>query len=731
MAFDGITIAAMVKELHLNLDGGRFNKIAQPEADELLITGKGANGQCRLLLSASASLPLIYFTSKNKPSPMTAPNFCMLLRKHIGSARVSDIKQPGLERVVEFELEHLNELGDPCKKVLIMELMGKHSNIIFCDDKNMILDSIKHVSSHMSSVREVLPGREYFIPQTQDKLDPLTVSEELFREVVCRKPCNISKAIYSSLTGISPVVAEEVCFRASVDGSEAAQALDETAQVHLYHTFCRLMDQVKEGDFSPNIIYRGEEPVEYGVFAFQQYGPEYHSVEFDSVSEMLETYYATKNTLTRIHQKSSDLRRIVQTALERNRKKLTLQEKQMKDTAKKNKYKVYGELINTYGYGLEDGCKSFKALNYYTNEEITIPLDPTITPAENSKKYFDKYGKLKRTEEALTEQIADTRSEIEHLESVSNALDIALAESDLAQIKEELMEYGYIKKHYDRKKGQKAQSKSKPFHYVTEDGYDIYVGKNNFQNDELTFKFATGIMVVPLQEGVNRIGTWFTDKEELMKSVKKLKSENKKLNEKVDELTEENSLLAQNKYKLDRLEELYNLDNEYSKYKKVAASVIGKDTGNYFNIFTIDKGSSDGIQEGMNVISGGGLVGIVSDVGRNYAKVRAIIDDESGVSASFANTSDSAIVSGDLKKIDEGLINITGIDINAEVSAGDMVVTSQISDKFLPGILIGYVKSVSKDSTGLTKSGTLIPVVDFKHINEVLVIKQLKESLKD
>ena len=146
MAFDGITIAAMVKELHLNLDGGRFNKIAQPEADELLITGKGANGQCRLLLSASASLPLIYFTSKNKPSPMTAPNFCMLLRKHIGSARVSDIRQPGMERVVMFELEHLNELGDPCKKVLIMELMGKHSNIIFCDDKGMILDSIKHVS---------------------------------------------------------------------------------------------------------------------------------------------------------------------------------------------------------------------------------------------------------------------------------------------------------------------------------------------------------------------------------------------------------------------------------------------------------------------------------------------------------------------------------------------------------------------------------------------------------
>ena len=160
MAFDGITIAAMVQELHRNLDGGRFNKIAQPESDALMITGKGANGQCRLLISASASLPLIYFTGKNKPSPLTAPNFCMLLRKHIGSARISSIRQPGMERVVEFELEHRNEMGDPCKKFLIVELMGKHSNIIFCDENRMILDSIKHVSSHMSSVREVLPGRD-------------------------------------------------------------------------------------------------------------------------------------------------------------------------------------------------------------------------------------------------------------------------------------------------------------------------------------------------------------------------------------------------------------------------------------------------------------------------------------------------------------------------------------------------------------------------------------------
>ena len=397
-----------------------------------------------------------------------------------------------MERVVEFELEHRNEMGDPCKKFLIVELMGKHSNIIFCDENRMILDSIKHVSSHMSSVREVLPGRDYFLPHTQEKSDPLTITETEFIETICHKPCNISKALYTSLTGLSPLIAEEICYRASIDGSDAAQSLNETAATHLYHTFRRLMDQVVEGDFTPNIIYRDNEPVEYAVLPLTQYGSEYHSETFPTVSSMLETYYASRDTLNRIRQKSSDLRRIVQTALERNRKKYALQQKQMKDTAKKDKYKVYGELINTYGYGLEEGCKSFKALNYYINEEITIPLDPTLTPQENAKKYFDRYGKLKRTEEALTEQLADTESEIEHLESISNALDIALAESDLSQIKEELTEYGYIKKHYSGKKGAKAQTKSKPFHYVSSDGFDIFVGKNNFQNDELTFKQATG-----------------------------------------------------------------------------------------------------------------------------------------------------------------------------------------------------------------------------------------------
>ena len=244
------------------------------------------------------------------------------------------------------------------------------------------------------------------------------------------------------------------------------------------------------------------------------------------------------------------------------------------------------------------------------------------------------------------------------------------------------------------------------------------------------FKSVAGMIVIPLQEGANSMGGWFTDKSDLLKSVKELKKENDKLKLQVDQLTEENSLLAQNKYELTRLRNMYQLDKDYSSLKKIGARVIGKDTGNFFNIFTINKGARDGIKEDMNVISDGGLVGIIYDVGENYSKVRSIIDDESSVSVSFANTSDTGIASGDLKLIEDGVMNITEIVKEAKVSEGDMVVTSRISNKFLPGILVGYVTEVSKDSNELTQSGKIVPVVDFQHIDEVLVITELKEQLK-
>ncbi len=488
MALDGFVISNIVYELNQTIFNAKISKIAQPENDELLFTCKGSNGQFRLAMSASASLPFLYLTNQNKPSPMTAPNFCMVLRKHIANGRIIGITQPDLERIIQFEIEHLDELGDLCHKKLIIELMGKHSNIIFCKEDGTIIDSIKHVSAQISSVREVLPGRMYFIPDTTHKKNPLTVSQEDFLQTVCEKPEPIAKAIYTSYTGISPSIANEICFRAGVDGDFSMSSLHEDEKLHLFHNFDWFMTDIKEEHFSPNIMYKGKEPAEFASLPYTSY-EEYTVTNYDSISEVLETYYASRNIYTRIRQKSSDLRRIVTTALERNRKKFLLQQKQLKDTEKREKYRIYGELLNTYGYHLESGAKKLEALNYYTNEMITIPLDDQLSASENAKKYFDRYGKLKRTYEALTTLIEETKDEITHLESIATALDIAVSEDDLVQIKEELIEFGYIRK---KRGDKKAKIKSKPFHYISSDGFHIYVGKNNYQNDELTFKFATG-----------------------------------------------------------------------------------------------------------------------------------------------------------------------------------------------------------------------------------------------
>ena len=491
MAFDGITTACLKKELSDKLVGGRITKIVQSEADELLLTIKNNAAQYRLLLSASASLPLVYLTGQNKPAPMTAPGFCMLLRKHLGGGRIVSITQPSLERILRFEIEHLDEMGDLCRKFLIAELMGKHSNLIFCWEDGTILDSIKHVSLAVSSVREVLPGRMYFIPHTQDKLDPLTASPAEMTAAICAKPAALGKAIYTTLTGFSPAMAEELCHRSYLDSGRPASALEDNERAMLEHQLLRLVEGIREEAFTPQIYYNGNEPVEFSALPLTMY-EDLKSEAFESVSALLETYYAAKNTLTRIHQKSADLRRVVQTALERSRKKYDLQLRQLKDTEKREKYKVWGELIHTYGYGVPEGSRSMQALNYYTNEEITIPLDPTLSAQENAARYFDKYGKLKRTFEAVTGLLTETENEIRHLESIQAALDMALTEEDLAPVREELVEYGYIRRRSQKGSGKKPKLSSKPYHYISSDGFDLYVGKNNFQNDELTFQYASG-----------------------------------------------------------------------------------------------------------------------------------------------------------------------------------------------------------------------------------------------
>ena len=450
MAFDGIVISNIVSELKQKLTGGRISKIAQPEPEELVLTIKNKKDTYRLFLSANASLPLIYLTQEAGLSPMTAPNFCMLLRKHIGNARITDVTQPGLERIVRLELEHLDELGDLRQKSLVIEIMGKHSNIIFCDGTK-IVDSIKHVSAAVSSVREVLPGRDYFIPNTTGKTNPLAADKTFFSSLFSSGK-NIAAILSGNFTGISNVSAEEIVYRSGLDSSLAAK--------------------------------------EFSAFLLTGL-TEYRLQTFDSISEVLYTYYNSRSAIARMRQKSADLRHLVQNLIERTAKKADLQRRQLSDTDKREKYRIYGELLNAYGYDCPPDAKSYEVFNYYTDQMMTIPLDPTMTAKENAQKYFERYNKLKRTFEALSTLTVETENELAHLESIMTSIDIAASDIDLDEIRRELGESGYIKSHGP--KGRKDnRRKCVPYHYLSSDGFDIYVGKNNYQNEELTFKFAQG-----------------------------------------------------------------------------------------------------------------------------------------------------------------------------------------------------------------------------------------------
>lgn len=492
MAYDGIAISGIVSELKKKLVGGRIYKIYQPEVDELCLVikrrGEDGNATERLVMSADASLPLLYLTDETKENPAIAPNFCMLLRKHIGNGRIAAIVQPEFERIVEFEIEHLDEMGDLCQKRLIVEIMGKHSNIIFADKDGTIIDSVKHISHQVSSVREVLPGRAYVYPPGQDKVNPLTVDVNFFVNHVLDKPESATKAIYTSLTGVSPIMANEICYRAGVDGDVSTASLTLLEKDKLYQALEQLRVDIIDGNYRPCIAYEDGVPKEFGAFMLTMYED---VVEYASMSQVIWEYYRKKSIVTRMRQRSTDLRKIVANAIERTAKKYDLQLAQLKDTEKREKYKVYGELLTAYGYSCKPGDRTLSCENYYDGKEITIPLDPELSAMENGKKYFAKYNKLKRTYEALVELTVETKHEMDYLLSVQKSLDIVDSETDLVQIKAELVESGYIRGKREQGK-QKKQAKSKPLHYVSSDGFHMYVGKNNFQNEELTFKFAGG-----------------------------------------------------------------------------------------------------------------------------------------------------------------------------------------------------------------------------------------------
>ena len=492
MSFDGSVVAGITKELKDKLTGGYITKIAQPEKDALVLTIKNNRTGYKLFLSANASLPLAYITEENRKSPMTAPNFCMLLRKHLGSAKILDITEPGLERIIRIKTEHLDEMGDLSVKHLVIELMGKYSNIILLDDDEKVLDSIKHVSMLVSSVREILPGKNYFVPVQEGRINPFEADIDYFTDVVVKKPASVGKAIYTSFTGFSPQLANEICLLSCLDADQSTASLNADDIITLFNNFNKFISFIKNGEFTPTIYYGNSfEPKAFAAFNLSIYS-DMESRTFPDFSSLLEEFYNSKDKTDRIRQKSADLRKLITNAISRTSNKLDIFAKQLRDTENRDKFRIYGELITTYGYQADDGDKVLTCTDYYSGKEVNINLDTTIPVMANAKKYFDKYARLKRTYEAVLVQEEEARAELSHLESIKMSLDIAENEEDLSEIRKELENAGYAKKTGNNsKKGKAKEAKGTPLHFISSDGFDIYVGKNNIQNDYLTFKLAS------------------------------------------------------------------------------------------------------------------------------------------------------------------------------------------------------------------------------------------------
>lgn len=490
MAFDGITIAALKNEIENKVVGGRIDKIYQPEGDEIILGIRCFGENSKLLLTANPSNPKFHFTNINKSNPANPPLFCMVLRKHIQSGKIIKLEQVNFDRILNIYVESLNEMGDYSVKKLVFEIMGRHSNIILVDENNIILDSIKHISHDKSSVREVLPGKEYSLPPSQDKINTLELNVNNFFDTVnSNEAKKIQNVIYQNYTGISPVIASELCYRATVDPSDVVP-IDEAKLRLLYSKFYEMVDSIKSNNYSPQLIVKDKKLVDFSPFEMQQFKG-YNTISYKSMSELIEKYYESKDFSYRMNQKTQDLKKLINQNIERCVRKKEIQIKTLKEIENRDEKKLWGELITANIYSIKKGMTTITLSNFYSEnmEDITIPLEGELTPAENAQKYFKAYNKAKRTYEALQEQIKTNDEELSYLESVLTSVANCNDEQDIKEIRRELRESGYLKKVKDIKQ-KKNQKKSSPMHFVSKDGFDIYVGKNNIQNDELTLKFA-------------------------------------------------------------------------------------------------------------------------------------------------------------------------------------------------------------------------------------------------
>ncbi|HEU4964604.1 MAG TPA: NFACT RNA binding domain-containing protein [Bacilli bacterium] len=487
MAYDGLVLRAVAHELSTALTGGRIDKLYQPLERDLLFTVRGFGRNHRLLLTANPSYPRVGLIEEYKgQNPMEPPMFCMLLRKHCEGGRITRIEQVGNERILQIGIENRDELGDLTERVLVAEIMGRHSNVILLDaTENRILDSIVHVNFGTSRHREVLPGRAYVAPPEQNKANPFDATYGEFQERrAASQELPLEKFLVQTYTGLSPLVGKEIAYRAGADASVDAE----------WQAFAALIGDLREHRYQPTVVYVDGRPKAFSCIALTHLEGERKS--YATMSEAIDTFYAEKSWRDALRQKSQDLERLLGNELQRNVGKIEKFETAIREAEQAEVYRVYGELLTANLYRLEKGMSDVTVQNFYDENlaELTVPLDPALSGNENAQTYFKRYNKVKKSLPILERQIEEARQEIQYLESLVQQLSTANMQ-DLEEIRDELANEGYIKrKQKPLPKGKKPPKQKeapvKPERYVSTDGIDIYVGKNNKQNEYLTMKFA-------------------------------------------------------------------------------------------------------------------------------------------------------------------------------------------------------------------------------------------------
>ncbi|MBM7855726.1 putative ribosome quality control (RQC) complex YloA/Tae2 family protein [Desulfohalotomaculum tongense] len=496
MPFDGLVMAAVSHELKNKLTGARVEKIYQPLKEELVLVLSKPRERYRLLISANAGNARVHITAKSKPNPSNPPLFCMVLRKHLDGGYISEITQPGLERILHLKINTRDELGRPAVKTLIIEIMGKHSNIILVDQNNKILDGIKRYSHAVSRHREVLPGREYISPPEQGKNSPGQLNEERFFALLTAADIDLklTDILLKTFDGFSPLMCREVVYRCGLPLDMTLNHCGEYELRLLWQHFSEIGSSLEEKKFNPTLVFnRDGTPKDFAAFNLTQF--EEHKIQHGEMNQILNDFYTAKDYLQQINSKKQSLLTVVENNINRLQKKLPKYQKSLQQAARGEDYRLYGELLTANMHKLKKGMHKVEVENFYHPEwkKITIELNPQLTPSENVQALFKKYVKSKNTVKAVQQQLSQAEEELQYLEAVEIAIRQSNTIHDLEETENELVSQGYIKPqtaNRGRRQDKKQHTKPQPLVFQSTDGFTILVGKNNRQNDYITQRAA-------------------------------------------------------------------------------------------------------------------------------------------------------------------------------------------------------------------------------------------------